>query len=399
MRLNHPHRSRAAFTLIELLTVIGIITLLMGLVVGAVFRVQSSQQRIATETLLEKIGTAFDQQWKSVIETAKREQMVDPNNPYTPGYNWEDAINQWSGFDSARGRALWVRLRLFQEFPHAFSDVYVGGVGTTYSAVPNPATVAAVNLPATGTLPQVLLFSKQTYRDALIGATHLQDDTLITTNSVFNLESAVLLYQILSTSRGGMESSVDTFGANSTGVISRGGKSYTVFIDSWGMPIGFRRYGTYGVHGGNQAIPQQPPNRNNPILPFTANSYIGELSSPPFVRNGATTLDPLDPEGKLRENWTGNISGTIFKALQPDFYTSSGNPNSNANQNSYFMQYRFPNLNMGPIIFSAGPDKLYHTDDINECKETKPTPKSLSRSIANDDIISYRLRRTGQRGD
>jgi hypothetical protein len=46
---------------------------------------------------------------------------------------------------------------------------------------------------------------------------------------------------------------------------------------------------------------------------------------------------------------------------------------------------------MGPIIFSAGPDKLYHSDDSADL--------GTSRSIANDDIISYRLRRTGQRGD
>jgi hypothetical protein len=181
-----------------------------------------------------------------------------------------------------------------------------------------------------------------------------------------------------------MESSVDAFGANSTASVLIGGKNFTVFIDSWNNPIGFRRYGTNTVHGGNQ----QPA--GNTLTSFP-NSYIGELSSPPFVRSGATYLDPLDPEGKLRENWAQgsggpNVAVRIFQALQPDFYANKTGQNANL-----FNRYGFPNLNMGPIIFSAGPDKLYHSDDN--------TDLGTSRSIANDDIISYRLRRTGQRGD
>src|SRR6478672_4034503 len=66
------HR-RGAFTLLELIVVIGIIVLLLSLTAAAVFRLRASQMEKNTNTHLLKIHSALQQQYSAAIDRIKKE--------------------------------------------------------------------------------------------------------------------------------------------------------------------------------------------------------------------------------------------------------------------------------------------------------------------------------------
>ena len=68
MRLTPVRNRRAAFTLVELLIVMGIIAVLASISIGAVFSLRESQIKNATETTVQKLASAFDQQLKAQMD-------------------------------------------------------------------------------------------------------------------------------------------------------------------------------------------------------------------------------------------------------------------------------------------------------------------------------------------
>jgi len=153
-----------------------------------------------------------------------------------------------------------------------------------------------------------------------------------------------------------------------------------VFLDPWGTPISFRRFANLRDHGNSRTTLAALQNNNG------MGGYITELSNPPYSRLNANR-DALDPEAKLSANWfTTGVRNTMFNGrLYDNFATGVAGA----------IVGPFPNLNLGPFIFSAGPDKKYHSDTI----AGGASLEGNFRSTANDDIVSYRLRRTGERGD
>src|SRR5690348_7602188 len=103
------HR-RGAFTLLELIVVIGIIILLMGLTIGAVFRVRESQMEKNSTEAVRKIQIAFDQQWKAARDQIASEKAI-------PQGILDATRKQTGSFDATRAHALYMKLRLRQEFP------------------------------------------------------------------------------------------------------------------------------------------------------------------------------------------------------------------------------------------------------------------------------------------
>src|SRR6478672_4070197 len=105
------HR-RGAFTLLELIVVIGIIVLLLSLTAAAVFRLRASQMEKNTNTHLLKIHAALMQQYSPAMERIKKE---------TPPAAVIAATKNADGTtDMIRAKAVHLQMRLRQEFPQKF---------------------------------------------------------------------------------------------------------------------------------------------------------------------------------------------------------------------------------------------------------------------------------------
>ena len=109
MRLTPVRNRRAAFTLIELLIVMGIIAVLASISIGAVFSLRESQIKNATETTVQKLASALDQQMKAAMDQIFEE---------TPS---PEAVKLSAGGDLRRTRAIYIKMRLRQEFPDQLS--------------------------------------------------------------------------------------------------------------------------------------------------------------------------------------------------------------------------------------------------------------------------------------
>src|SRR4029078_12681605 len=97
----------AGVTLIELLIVMLIIAILASLSLSAVFTVRESQMKSFSESLVSKLASALDVQWKAAIDQIR-----------------EEPVPQWAvtmaGGDAARGKTIYLKARLKQEFPVSF---------------------------------------------------------------------------------------------------------------------------------------------------------------------------------------------------------------------------------------------------------------------------------------
>ncbi len=228
-----------------------------------------------------------------------------------------------AGGKNVTARVLYQKLTLRAEFPENFIDIK-----QTQALADGSST-----LPGTSGL----VFSKlasPTYVQLIRGVTPPHAPTIGDPAK----ESAICLTAaLLKTRRGAAgfnwEEAIGASGVRKE-VIS--GKEFTYFVDPWGMPIRFRRWD------------------------FTS-PVVNELKQPPYVKAGTTYFDPLDPEGAFfehRSSW-GSYLSTVQAFLGPSYNMALNN-------------------NLTPYVYSAGPDRVYDTDD---------------------DIYSFRLRRSGQRGD
>src|SRR5712672_3192719 len=107
MRRMHPTPARAGMTLLELLVVMMIIATLASLILSAVFTVRESQMKSFTETLVHKLASALDQQWKPAVDQIREE----------PVPNW--ALTMGNG-DPRIAKVIYLKARLKQEFPVSF---------------------------------------------------------------------------------------------------------------------------------------------------------------------------------------------------------------------------------------------------------------------------------------
>src|SRR5436305_12413402 len=107
MRRMHPTPARAGMTLLELLVVMMIIATLASLIISAVFTVRESQMKSFTETLVNKLASALDQQWKAAVDQIREE----------PVPNW--ALTMANG-DPRIAKVIYLKARLKQEFPVSF---------------------------------------------------------------------------------------------------------------------------------------------------------------------------------------------------------------------------------------------------------------------------------------
>jgi prepilin-type N-terminal cleavage/methylation domain-containing protein len=124
--------SRQGFSLIELLVVIGILTILAALLAAAVMRMRGVPPQKNTELLIQKLAKSLEQQWTAVITQCKVENVQDPVNAPL----WVAAGGNVPGADPQQVMAAYTNLRLQQEFP------------TTFLAAAQSGKVAYKGLPA-----------------------------------------------------------------------------------------------------------------------------------------------------------------------------------------------------------------------------------------------------------
>jgi prepilin-type N-terminal cleavage/methylation domain-containing protein len=296
---------RPGFTLIELLVVIAIISLLMAITVSAVFRLKQSSAEKNTVTAVRKIDIGFMQQWKAALDNARKEPIPSEISAGTFSANGQA--------DPVRARALHMKLRMRQEFPQNFGELYNPPSGFSSSYPSKPIYIAATQGLSTTVNPEN--------------------------------QNAAMLYIVMSQGRGGVTFGNDT--ASRTALIdfplANGGatRQLRVFVDEWGTPIGFRREADDDIQ-----------------------FVLDELNQPPFVNAvqaaayaaGTPKNDAMDPEGRLQ------IQGWPLYTLAYNFLRQ---PNP---ANRPYIVNPFDGKNRGPFVFSTGGDKVYyppnHEDNI-----------------------------------
>jgi prepilin-type N-terminal cleavage/methylation domain-containing protein len=186
--------ARRGFTLTELLVVISIIVILAALAAGAAFRLAGSQQEKNTNLAVLKISDLLDQQWQAVIDQARIESI-----PTAVSNMAQDAAGN---NNPRRARAIYIKLRLMQEFPQTFNE-----------ALNNP------------------LGAKPTYAKLLSGLAASGDP----------FEWGACLYMALGQNRRGAGVNLDTSIANTEAIDTPNWPGLKTFVDAWGTPIVFYR--------------------------------------------------------------------------------------------------------------------------------------------------------------
>src|SRR5262245_50160654 len=109
MRFAPRQHGRNAFTLTELLVVVSIIAVIASISIGAVFSLRESQVKNFSEATVQKLASALDQQYKAVLDQIYEE---------TPS----PLAMSLAGGDIRRGRVIYAKLRLRQQFPINFTQ-------------------------------------------------------------------------------------------------------------------------------------------------------------------------------------------------------------------------------------------------------------------------------------
>src|SRR5262249_60046017 len=124
MKLQKSHpvwniaRRRGAFTLVELLIVISIITILFALLAGASLAYIGRQHESNTGTILTNVYKELEWQWRSVIDDAAAE--------YKGGNLSTDVLSvltNMSSGDAERAKVIWIKCRLRQQFPMNYTEI------------------------------------------------------------------------------------------------------------------------------------------------------------------------------------------------------------------------------------------------------------------------------------
>lgn len=337
------HR-RGAFTLLELIVVIGIIVLLLSLTAAAVFRLRASQMEKNTNTHLLKIHSALQQQYSAAIDRIKKE--TPPAGVIAMTKNPDGTT------DMARAKAFHLRMRLRQEFPQKFEEVF-----NTPPPIPDPGggTTGYVYAP------------KAVFQNALKSPNMVASGPPSAFPKTFpenparpEEQSAALLVLILSQGQGGSTTTPESIAptklldfAQSQGPPV----SLPVFRDEWGTHIAFRRQADDDMTDVLGEL--------NPQFP---------LAQYPVTQPLPKSLDPLDPDGRMLA-WPGSA------LLAKTFLLWNNNPPNRpyvaGNQNP------FDGRNRGPFVFSAGGNTRFY--NANGSMETDL-----------DNLYSYRLAQSGK---
>jgi prepilin-type N-terminal cleavage/methylation domain-containing protein len=198
----HTLPRRAAFTLVELLVVIGIIAVILALASGAYFRFTASQPVKNTQARIMSINEILHNHWKKVIDDAKKEEVS--KNP---------TLMLLAGGDVKVAKVIWKYVRLSEAFPMSFGEIN------------NPPVYA------NGLVPPGMQKYNANYKKNLA--------SLVAAKHNAQTEMAACLAMALSVSRLGSQTPLDKGWLRDTD-----GDSLDELIDDWGQPLYFFRFPT-----------------------------------------------------------------------------------------------------------------------------------------------------------
>lgn len=354
-------RTRAAFSLIELLVVVALISVIAALAAGTYFRVRGGQTIAATESTLSKLNTGLERLWSAVRDQADKEfttgQLI--------GNCTKEKLLGFAGGpnEKDRARAIWLYFRIKSEFPQTFNEAR-----------------SPVTIPMVGVLPPKSLFANlPAVTDAATPRLTLND---------YNDHAAALLYMIL-TEKGNRGELFDAQPLNSfiaerevnyDGTVDPPRRaSFRMFVDAWGTPITFIRYFT------NSEIQDVPFARSSSLLFQNFNALPPRQSNHPF-----------DPTARLGDPTWSNISV---------FLTASNSivpvPNTPPRLDRAFR------MNFLISAISAGVNKTWDDLDVRGSAAAPYAnvgivvdPAALGASgFTSDNLYGYRLRKFGERSD
>jgi len=296
------HRQRRpAFTLVELIVVIAIIVILIALTAAGYFYFVTSTQGRNTEGTIRTVNKVFQGQWAWVVEQAKKE---------SPSQGVKDAATNTvanvpgcSDPGGERAKALWIKVRLMEAFPIAFSEINNNAAGND--------PVFKFLYVDTGNGNPAIPSGQRKYIS--------QYQRAIAINAAVNpaTESSACLLMALAVSRGGSSLSPDLLGP---AVMDTDQDGIPEIVDGWKKPLAFFRFawGTGALSGAAGGI--------QGLNPAAAGS------------KGAKLGDPLDPGGALA-SWPTGPGKTTFQNIAHQITNAAGTAN-------YVI----------PVLASIGPD-------------------------------------------
>lgn len=234
---------RSAFTLVEVLVVLVLISILSGMVMTAVRGVNTTARQARTRSIIAIVDTVIQEQYESY---KYRPLAVEIPNVYaTPG---DENVLKYEvlASEAARVRLNMVRDLQRMELPDRISDIKVG------TETNLPASIVAVAnqvLIVPGAVPPELVYRRSNQRSQFpvnwFGATSLPSRfaayrRLAKPSWTPQFESAECLYLILATSFVGGAPALEQIPASNIGDLDNDGMPE--ILDGWGRPLGFVRW-------------------------------------------------------------------------------------------------------------------------------------------------------------
>jgi len=386
---------RRAFTLVELMIVIGIIACLMSLTFSVMYGLTTQAESEATAATIRKIDGVL-------------QQRIDAFNRAFKGARADAAANivrlklAQQNIHGVRDEVIEIlaKKRSFRfEFPQRMAERYIEEHATTSPKVPGMADSVFIAIAAPYARDQLIAEGTPNPTDAQVLGR-------VTSNWAKHdnaTESAELLYFALTAAASYGVGAVDNDRFNEREVADTDEDGLPEFIDAWGQPLRFYRWPTRLIDM-NPPTPFQP-DLTDPADPTdlraigglereTAGLLIRGLSPPPLtLPNGALPrdlllTDPDDPVGRLYSELE-RLNGTNGK---PVFAKEFNETN-----------YHTPDTWHTPLVISAGADEelglLEPTDDsggnFGNLAQLKSSVGSVRDSFT--DNITNRNRSAGAR--
>ncbi len=364
--------TRPGFTLLELIIVIAIIAILAALTTGVAMRFYGVQQQRNTEVTITKLYEGFKNQWDMVIRQANGangEKLPPPaGTPEAASYS---VVLFMAEGDPVRARAIWVKLRLKQEFPMDFSEI-------TSPILP----------PLGADLPPL-----PTYQTAVAA---MVSSGIVPSSPPSDIENSACLYLALQRSREGVSFNFDTLGSNAVASDITGNEKW--IVDGWRTPIRFFRWPTGSVEldqlnpaapGSAQASFRDPQDPTGTLLNLSwwmDNHQFPSTASPPYQWLFDNTLHSLTQMRSATPPGTWPYVGPSPQGFPPTGgpFGSPTNP-----QPGYYFVWGYEYYTV-PVIASAGPNKGFGLT-----KFPAGAPNAMTADPTGDDsdnIYSYRLR-------
>jgi hypothetical protein len=325
--------------------VIALLSLLAALAAGTYFRIRNGQLISTTETNLQKINSGLERIWSAERDRIEKE-FTSRQLPFNVQY--DSLLTACGGPNQVeRAKAVWLTLRLKQEFPQTFSE-------------------ARANITFTTPTVTITLPPKQNFVTALAGIT---DVTPANSDQSAN-QSAALLYLIL-TDKGTRGEVFDPTPLNAfIRNLSVNGYDGKAFYDAYDSPIAFARF-------------------------FTSD----EINNDPYSRHSSAAVaadtqlkisnNPLDFSSRLHGGASTNPPNPAWNNAGA-FRTAAGFGTNAATTRQNFI----------PTVLSAGPNRVWDNyDPPFNAAAANVGYVTYTYGTDSDNIFGFRLRKQAARGD